>query len=91
MGRGNSFTRPTRYYERREYKPKRAKSEKDIFVTVATGLFATHIRDAKEIASPLNTTERIVHRWVERDKWEEVLQTLKYEGKRNFRVKPRRS
>ena len=63
----------------------------DILVTIAAGLFATHTRDAKKIASLLNTTERNVHQWAEREKWEEVLQTLNYEGKRNFRVKPTRS
>ena len=71
--------------------PKRSKAETDILVTVAAGLFALHTRDAKEIASLLNTTERTVHRWAAREKWKEVLKTLKYEGERNFRVKPRRS
>lgn len=70
---------------------KRSKAETDILVTVAAGLFATHTRDAKEIGKLLNTSERNVHRWAERDKWEEVLKTLNYEGERNFRVKPRRS
>ena len=71
--------------------PKRSKAETDILVTIAAGLFATRTRDAKEIASLLNTTERNVHRWAEREKWEEVLQTLNYKGERNFRVKPTRS
>ena len=70
--------------------PKRSKTETDIFVTIAAGFFATHTRDAKKIASLLKTTERTVHRWAEREKWEEVLQTLNYTGERNFRVKPRR-
>ena len=70
--------------------PRRSKAETDILVTVAAGLFATYTRDAKEIGSLLNTSERTVHRWAERDKWEEVLQTLNYEGERNFRVKPSR-
>ena len=70
---------------------KRSKDEIDILVTVAAGLFATHTRDAKEIGKLLNTTERNVHRWAEREKWEEVLQILNYKGERNFRVKPRRS
>ena len=70
---------------------KEGDTETDILVTVAAGLFATHTRDAKEIASLLNTTERNVHRWAERDKWEEVLQTLDYEGERNFRIRPTRS
>lgn len=69
--------------------PRKAKT--DIRVTVAAGLFVKRTRDAKEIARLLNTTERTVHRWAERDKWEEVLQTLNYEGERNFRVKPRRN
>ena len=71
--------------------PKRSKAETDIFVTVAAGLFATHTRDAKEIGKLLNTTERTVYRWAEREKWEEVLQILGYKGERNFRVKPRRN
>ena len=71
--------------------PKRSKAELDILITVAAGLFATHTRDAKEIANLLNTSERSVHRWAEREKWEEVLQILGYEGERNFRVKPTRS
>ena len=71
--------------------PKRSKAELDILITIAAGLFAIHTRDAKEIANLLDTSERSVHRWAEREKWEEVLQTLNYEGKRNFRVKPTRS
>lgn len=71
--------------------PKHTRSETDILVTVAAGLFVRHTRDAKEIASLLKTTERTIHRWAERDRWEEVLKTLNYEGERNFRVKPRRS
>ena len=71
--------------------PKRSKAELDILITIAAGLFATHTRDAKEIANLLDTSERSVHRWAEREKWEEVLQTLNYEGERNFRVKPTRS
>ena len=71
--------------------PKRSKAELDILVTVAAALFAIHTRDAKEIARLLNTSERSVHRWAESEKWEEVLNTLGYEGERNFRVKPRRS
>ena len=71
--------------------PKRSTAEIDILVTVAAGLFAIHTRDAKEIASLMNTTERTVHRWAAREKWKEVLHTLSYEGERNFRVKPRRS
>ena len=38
--------------------PKRSKAELDILITVAAGLFATHTRDAKEIANLLNTSER---------------------------------
>ena len=70
--------------------PYRSKAEKDILVTAGAALFATHTRDAKEIGSLLNTTERTIHRWAELEKWEEVLQTLNYEGERNFRVKPSR-
>ena len=64
--------------------PKRSKAELDILITIAAGLFAIHTRDAKEIANLLDTSERSVHRWAEREKWEEVLQTLNYEGERNF-------
>ena len=71
--------------------PKRSKAELDILITIAAGLFAIHTRDAKEIANLLDTSERSIHRWAEREKWEEVLQTLNYEGERNFRVKPTRS
>ena len=71
--------------------PKRSKAETDILVTIAAGLFATRTRDAKEIANLLNTSERNVHRWAEREKWKEVLKILGYEGEHNFRVKPRRS
>ena len=60
-----------------------------IFITVTAGLFAMHTRDAKEIASLLNTTEQNIHRWMEREKWEEVLQPLGYAGEQNFRVKLR--
>ena len=67
------------------------KTETDILVTTAAGLFVMHTRDAKVIASLLKTTERTVHRWAKSELWEEVLQTLNYEGERNFRVKPRRS
>lgn len=70
--------------------PNRSKAEMDILVTTAAGLFVLHTRDAKEIARLLNTTERNVHRWAQRDKWEEVLQTLNYTGERNFRVNPTR-
>lgn len=70
--------------------PYRSKAETDILVTAGAALFATYTRDAKEIANLLNTSERSVHRWAERDKWEEVLQTLNYEGERNFRVKSSR-
>ena len=71
--------------------PKRSKAELDILITVAAGLFATHTRDAKEIANLLDTSERSVHRWAKEELWEKVLQSLNYEGERNFRVKPKRS
>ena len=69
---------------------KKSKAETDIRVTVAAWLFATHTRDAKQIARLLNTTERNIHRWAERECWDEVLQTLDYQGERNFRVRPAR-
>ena len=71
--------------------PKRSKAELEALITAAARLFATHTRDAKEIANLLGTSERSVHRWAKEDLWEEVLQTLNYDGERNFRVKPRRS
>ena len=69
---------------------KKSKAEIDIRVTIAAGLFANYTRDAKEIARLLNTTERNIHRWAERQRWDEVLQILKYNGERNFRVRPAR-
>ena len=71
--------------------PRKSKAEIEIRVTTAATLFALHTRDAKQIAEMLNTTERNVHRWAERDRWDEVLQTLQYEGERNFRVRPARA
>ena len=70
--------------------PKKRKSEIDIRVTIAAGFFATYTRDAKEIARLLNTSERNIHRWAERDRWNEVLEILQYTGERNFRVRPAR-
>ena len=67
--------------------PNKSKAEMDVLISVAAGLFATHTRDAKEIAGLLKTTERTVHRWAEQEKWEEVLTTLNYKGERNFRVR----
>ena len=55
----------------------------------AAGLFATHTRDAKEVANLLGTSEQSVHQWAKEDLWEEVMQTLNYDGEHNFRVKPR--
>lgn len=70
--------------------PNKSKAETDIRITVAAGLFATYTRDAKEIADKLNTTERNIHRWAEKARWAEVLQTLGYTGERHFRVRPAR-
>ena len=70
--------------------PKRTQHEIDTLVTIAAGIFATHTRDAKVIASVLNTTERNIHRWAEREKWGEALEILNYEGQRNFRVQKSR-
>ena len=70
--------------------PKRSKAETDIRITVASWLFATKTRDAKEIAELLNTSERNVHRWAKEELWDHVLQTLNYKGERNFRVDTRR-
>ena len=57
-------------------------------IIVAAGLFTTHASGAKEIASLLNTTGRNFHQWAEREKWKGVLETLGYEGDRNFRLQP---
>ena len=71
--------------------PKRSKAELEALITAAARLFATHTRDAKEIADLLNTSERSIHRWAKSELWEQTLQTLGYEGERNFRIKPKRS
>ena len=71
--------------------PKRSKAELEVLITAAARLFATQTRDPKEIAKLLNTKERSIRRWAKSELWEEVLQTLNYEGERNFSVKPRRS
>ena len=68
----------------------RSKADIDIRITIAAGLFAIHTRDAKEIARLVDTSERNIHRWAEREKWDEVLETLGYTGERNFRVRPKR-
>ena len=70
--------------------PNKSAAEMDILVTVAAGLFVMYTRDAKEIAGIMNTTERSIHRYAEREKWEEVLQALHYEGDRSFRVETTR-
>jgi uncharacterized protein YjcR len=71
--------------------PNKSRTETDIRITVAAGLFATYTRDAKEIADKLDTTERNIHRWAERDRWKEVLQTLGYTGERSFRIQTSRN
>ena len=71
--------------------PNRSEAEMNIRVTVAAGLFVMHTRDAKEIAKLMGTTERSIHRYSKRDRWDEVLKELGYEGKRNFRVRPTRT
>ncbi len=70
---------------------KKSNAEVNMRVTVAAGLFAMHTRDAKEIAKMLDTTERNIHRWAERERWDEVLEILQYTGERNFRVRPARN
>ena len=69
----------------------RSKAEIDADITAAARLFAKRTRDAKKIAARLNTSERNVHRWAKTELWEETLQSLNYEGARNFRVNPKRS
>lgn len=70
--------------------PKRSKTQTEMLITAAAGLFVNHTRDAAEIAALLNTTPRNVYRWAQHNRWEEVLQTFNYEGERNFRINPRR-
>ena len=70
--------------------PNKSRAETNIRITTAATLFATHTRDANEIATLLKTSARNVHRWAERQLWDDVLQTLGYEGERNFRVHTQR-
>ena len=64
------------------------KAERNILITATATLFVRHTRDANEIAALLDTTNRSVHRWSKEPLWHEVLDTLGYEGERNFRVQP---
>ena len=69
----------------------RSKAEREILITAAATLFAKHTRDANEIAFLLESSYRSIHRWSkEEPRWIEVLDTLGYEGERNFRVQPAR-
>ena len=70
---------------------RRSKAEVNASITAAARLFATHTRDPKEIADLLNTSDRNIRRWAESELWEQTLQSLGYDGERNFRVKPKRS
>lgn len=65
----------------------RAEGNKDLMIQVAAWLFVNKTRDAKEIAKILKVGERTIHRYAETDTWNNVLQNLKYDGKRSFRVK----
>lgn len=56
--------------------PNKSRAETNIRITVAAGLFAIHTRDTHQIAEHLDTTERNVRRWAERDHWDTVLTTL---------------
>ena len=67
-----------------------SKAKRRILITAAATLFATHTRDANEIASLLNTSNRSIHAWSHEPLWTEVLDTLGYTGERNFRVRPSR-
>ena len=66
---------------------KRSKAETDSLGTGTAG-YSPRTHDTKGIANLLNTTERNFHRWAEREKWKGVLETLGYEGDRNFRLQP---
>lgn len=70
--------------------PNRSKSERDIHIIAAASLFATLTRDAQEIADLLDTSKRSIHRWSKEPLWHQTLDTLGYEGERNFRVHPAR-
>ena len=56
--------------------PRRSKSDTDVRITVAAGFFATHTRDAQEIADMLDTSKRNIYRWSKEPLWERVLETL---------------
>ena len=65
-------------------------SKRVIHTIAAATLFATQTRDANEIAGMLDTSDRSVHRWSHEPLWHQTLDTLGYEGERNFRVQPAR-
>ena len=66
---------------------KKIEGDKELKIQFAAWLFVNKTRDAKEIAKTVNVGERTIHRYAETDTWNNTLQTLKYEGKRNFRVR----
>ena len=66
---------------------KKTKGDKDIMVQFAAWLFVNQTRDAKEIAKILKVGERTIHRYSETNTWNNVLQDLRYNGVRSFRVK----
>ena len=70
--------------------PRHTKAQTEIYITAAATLFVRHTRDANEIASLLDTTDRSIHRWSKQPRWTEVLDTLNYDGERHFRVRQRR-
>ena len=70
--------------------PRHTKAQTEIYITAAATLFVRHTRDANEIASLLDTTDRSIHRWSKQPRWTEVLDLLNYDGERHFRVQPAR-
>ena len=68
----------------------RSKAEREVFITAAATLFVTYSRDAQEIADLLKSSKTSIHRYSKETRWAEVLQTLGYEGERNFRTQPAR-
>lgn len=66
--------------------PRKTKTETDVRITIAAGLFVTHTRDIQEIANMLDTTERNVYRWSITDLWKETLRILDYKGDQRFRI-----
>ena len=66
-------------------------AELDIRGTVAASPWGRHTRAMKAVASLIDTTQRRIHRYTERDRCGEVRQELSDEGEGRLRVRPQRS